>query len=131
LDVPLPTVLALLRDPPAMVRLNPLLVSVDVDPVDPTKYTIVDNLALPFGYRTQITYEAKITVHDDGMHAESAAGAGTRTASKYTARAISENTTEIVEEVHVKSFFLLLPFIRGVIAKAHNESLDRLTAKLE
>ncbi|KAJ7103471.1 hypothetical protein B0H15DRAFT_215062 [Mycena belliarum] len=130
-NAPLQDVLKLLRDPHAFMGLSPLIISVSTDPADSTKHTVVDELILPFGYRTKITYHARITLHDDGMLASSQAGAGTNTVSRYCASAISENETEVVEHVTVNSFFLLLPFIKGVIAKAHLETLDRLAAKLE
>ncbi|KAJ7487666.1 S-adenosyl-L-methionine-dependent methyltransferase [Mycena galericulata] len=98
---PLHSVLAFLHDPAALMQLNPLLISVSTDPQDPTKHTIVDSLVLPFGYRRQITYRATITLHDEGMLAESSAGAGTTTKSNYKARAVSEDLTEVEEEVHV------------------------------
>ncbi|KAJ7181724.1 S-adenosyl-L-methionine-dependent methyltransferase [Mycena crocata] len=128
-NAPHQNVLQFLQDPQAVMRLSPLIIDVQVDPKDPTKHTIVDNLVLFGFYKTKMTYHATITIHEDGMRAESQAGAGTRTISRYTARAISEGETEVQEEVN--SFFLLLPFIKGVIAKAHNETLDQLAAKLE
>ncbi|KAJ7110153.1 hypothetical protein C8R44DRAFT_884147 [Mycena epipterygia] len=129
-NAPLKNTLRLLHDPPALMHLSPLIVSVVNDPEDAEKYTISDVLVMPFGTQ-KITYQARITLHDDGMRAESVAGAGTRTVSRYTARAMSEGVTEVEEIVSVNTFFLLLPFIKGVIAKAHTETLDRLAAKLE
>jgi hypothetical protein len=101
----LETVLAFLHDPPALMGLSPVIVNVAVDPKDPTKYTIQDTFVMPFGYRTTITYTATITLHDDGMRAESAAGAGTRTVVRTTVRAISEGVTEVVEvtTMHVRN----------------------------
>ncbi|KAJ7837548.1 hypothetical protein B0H14DRAFT_1097715 [Mycena olivaceomarginata] len=131
INAPLETVLAFLHDPPALMGLSPVIVNVAVDPKDPTKYTIQDTFVMPFGYRTTITYTATITLHDDGMRAESAAGAGTRTVVRTTVRAISEGVTEVVEVTTMHCFFLFLPFVRGVIDKAHNETLDRLAVKLE
>jgi carbon monoxide dehydrogenase subunit G len=97
INVPLQTALQFLHDPPAVMHLSPLIIEVTVDPADKTKYTVVDSMVLGFGYRTKISYKATITLHDDGMHAESAAGVGTHTTTRYTARAISEGTTEIEE----------------------------------
>ncbi|KAK7025229.1 SWIM-type domain-containing protein [Favolaschia claudopus] len=128
---PLQTVLAFLHDPPALMGLSPVIVEVTVDPKDQTKYSIVDSLLLPFGFRTRISYTATIILHDDGMEAESAAGAGTRTHVRYTVRAVSEDKTEIEEVTTANCFFLLSPYIKGVIEKAHNETLDRMAAKLE
>jgi len=130
INVPLQTVLGILHDPPALMGLSPLITDVSVDPKDKTKYKIEDSLALLLGYRTKIKYTATITLPDDGMHAESAAGMGTRTNVRYTARAISEEKTEVVEDTTITCFILLSPFI-GVVNKAHNETLDRLAEKLE
>jgi len=131
INAPLQSVLGFLHDPPALMGLSPVIINVSVDPEDKTKYTIVDSLVMPFGYRKEITYTATITLHDAGMRAESAAGAGTRTVVRSTARAVSEGVTEVVEVTTVNCFFLLLPFIKGVIDKAHTETLDRLAARLE
>jgi carbon monoxide dehydrogenase subunit G len=98
--VPVQEVVRLLHDPPSLMQLSPLITSVSVDPGDATKYTIVDTLFV-LGYRTTVTYNARITLHDDGMRAESNAGAGTRTVVHYTVRAISERVTEIEETVTV------------------------------
>jgi hypothetical protein len=89
IKAPLQAVLRVLHDPPAVMGLSPLIDNVSVDPEDKTKYTILHSLVLPFGYRTKISYKATITLPDDGMHAESTAGAGTRTNVRYTARTIS------------------------------------------
>lgn len=97
-NVPLKTVLAFLHDPPAIMQLSPLITSVSVDPDDSTKHTISDSLVLPFGFHTNIVYHATVTLNEDGMRAESLAGAGTRTISTYRARAISDGVTEIREE---------------------------------
>ncbi|KAJ6503488.1 hypothetical protein C8R47DRAFT_205484 [Mycena vitilis] len=129
--VPLQTAVEFLHDPSGLMKLSPLIIEVNIDPADSTKYTIVDSLVLPFGYKTKTTYNATITLHDAGLHAESAAGAGTTTKTKYTARRIEDNVTEIEESTTVNAFFLLLPFIKGVIAKAHVETLERIRAKLE
>ncbi|KAJ7786386.1 S-adenosyl-L-methionine-dependent methyltransferase [Mycena metata] len=131
INAPLQAVLDVLRDPHAMMGLSPLIISVTVDPQDSTKYAVVDRLAMPFGTTRTISYGATIVVTDEGMEAESKAGAGTTTRSRYVARAISEGETEVEEEVHVNAFFLLLPFIKGVLASAHILSLDRLAAKVE
>jgi carbon monoxide dehydrogenase subunit G len=89
IKAPLQAVLRVLHDPPAVMGLSPLIDNVSVDLEDKTKYTILHSLVLPFGYRTKISYKATITLPDDGMHAESTAGAGTRTNVRYTARTIS------------------------------------------
>ncbi|KAJ7038134.1 S-adenosyl-L-methionine-dependent methyltransferase [Mycena alexandri] len=131
IHAPPQAVLDVLRDPHAMMGLSPLIISVTVDPQDSTKYTVIDRLAMPFGTTRMISYGATIVVTAEGMDAESKAGAGTTTRSRYVARAISERETEVEEQVHVTAFFLLLPFIKGVIASAHNLTLDRLAAKAE
>ncbi|KAF8216601.1 hypothetical protein K438DRAFT_1558071 [Mycena galopus ATCC 62051] len=128
---PQPAVLAFLHDPPAVMGLSPLIIDVSVNPDDKTKYTIQDELVLPFGYRTKMSYRATITLHDDGMLAETAAGAGTRTVLRYTVRAISEEETEIEEVTNVNALFLFMPFIKSTLRKAHKETLDRLAARLE
>ncbi|KAJ7774469.1 hypothetical protein DFH07DRAFT_799753 [Mycena maculata] len=91
-NAPPQIVLELLRDPPAIVQLSPLNVSVSVDPTDLTKYTIADSILLLFGAHMQIKFGVKIKVQNDGMHAESAAGLGTwvTSTSTSTARAVSD-----------------------------------------
>jgi len=131
INAPLQAVLAVFHDPPVLMKLSPLITDVSVDPEDKTKYSVVDTFVGPFGYSTKINYTATITLEKDGMRGESAAGAGTRTFVKYTARAVSEGVTEVVEETTVKCFFLLQPFIKRVVDKAHTQTLDRLAAKLE
>ncbi|KAJ7631022.1 hypothetical protein FB45DRAFT_917229 [Roridomyces roridus] len=98
---PLKNVLALLHDAEGIMRLSPVIESVSLDPATGV-YTIVDGIEMPpFGFRTKVTYSAKINLHDEGMRAESDAS-GTLTTTNYTARAISEHETELVEEVNVK-----------------------------
>ncbi|KAJ7293638.1 S-adenosyl-L-methionine-dependent methyltransferase [Mycena rebaudengoi] len=122
-------VLQLLHDPPALIRLSPLVIDVSVDPADPTNHHIVDSLVM-LGYRTTLKYQARIILHDDGITAHVVAGAGTRTVSRYTVRTIDEET-EIEEVVAINGFFLFMPFITNTIQTAHSESLDRLAAALE
>ncbi|KAJ7169942.1 hypothetical protein C8R46DRAFT_1217563 [Mycena filopes] len=113
IHAPLQPVLDFVRDPDAMMRLSPLIISVTVDPQDSTKYTISDKLTTPFGLR-EIVYTATILVTPGGIDAQSKAGAGTTVRSRYSAHAISEDETEVEEMVDVNAFFLLLPFIKGV-----------------
>ncbi|KAJ6610058.1 S-adenosyl-L-methionine-dependent methyltransferase, partial [Mycena sp. CBHHK59/15] len=128
ISAPLSTVLQLIHDPPALMHLSPLIVSVSVDPKDPAKHTIVDDLCL-FGFRTKMTYFANITIHEDGMTADVAAGAGTRTETRYAARAVPGGT-EVEEKCTINAFFLFMPFIVRTVEKAHSQSLERLAASV-
>lgn len=95
INVPLQTALEFLHDPPALMKLSPLII--EVNTIDKTSYSVVDSMAMPFGFRKRINYNATITLHEDGMLAESVAGAGTTTKVKYTVKAISESITEVSE----------------------------------
>jgi len=107
----LQAVLGILHDPPGLRGTSLLITNVSVDPKDETRYVIVHSLVMPLGYRTTIKYTATITLPVDGMYAESVAGVGTRTNVRYTARAISEEKTEVVEDITVTCLVLFSPFI--------------------
>ncbi|KAJ7054905.1 hypothetical protein C8F01DRAFT_194448 [Mycena amicta] len=130
INAPVKAVIDFLHDPVALMRLNPVIIDVRRDPEDPAKYTIVDQLTM-LGWKKQLTYTARVTITESGMEAESSAGAGTTTISRFSAKEVGEGVTELQERASVNCFFLLLPFIKGVLDKAHKESHERLKNRLE
>ncbi|EJD04045.1 uncharacterized protein FOMMEDRAFT_167326 [Fomitiporia mediterranea MF3/22] len=132
IKVPQEEVLNVLKDPPTVITLNPLVAYYEVKPEDPSTYVITDTIKMPF-FTTKTTYTARVEFGENRTTFHVKASGGMTSTNHWTSKRRDEqpDTTEVVEESHVEAPFFLMPFIVGNIRKSHRELMDRLTVKLE
>jgi len=129
INAPVDDVIRLLHDSVTLIRLNPLVTHVEVDPSNSSLYHIKDDL--PFmGGKFETEYTVQFTYLDDGVGSVARAGLGTVLKGTMRARAV-DGGTELSEDVTIEALFLVMPFIIKSFEKSHQEMLSRIAQRAQ
>lgn len=94
------SILRILHDPSRLVRLNPLVIDISLDP-DTSVYTITDRLVFLKHFHSETKYQCQFFFHADGLDTEVIASAGTKLTSHYRVHVDPTGLTEITEQTTI------------------------------
>ncbi|KLO13932.1 S-adenosyl-L-methionine-dependent methyltransferase [Schizopora paradoxa] len=128
---PFERVQEVLRDPPALITLNPLVVGYELQPGTDDTYIITDKLRV-LGIPFTSKYTAQVTKGDEITTFIVKAGAGTSSTNiwKWVVQANGDGV-EVTEEAKVEAPFLTILFVVSTIKRTHKILLQQLKSKLE
>lgn len=126
-DAPPGAVLAVLADPRALIRLNPLVVG--VAQVEPDTYVVTDELRL-LGVPFRLDY--RVRWRRDGERIETEVEAALATRLRNSLRVEPDGAgARVVEHVRFTAPRLLVGYTRRTASAAHVEMLGRLKQQVE
>ncbi|RDB28506.1 Erythromycin 3''-O-methyltransferase [Hypsizygus marmoreus] len=131
IHAPVETVIALLHDTDVLFSLNPLILSVNVDPSNPSVYSVTDRLVLLGCFNTQTKYQCTLTKCKDGLDSNVTANLGTRLKSHYRVQPGENGTTEVTEQTTIEGYLFSMPYIIRTMTAAHHTTLNNLAARAE
>jgi len=141
------TALDILHDHEAMIQLNPLVTSVELDDVEyvdvayesvklgvsvpeapaTMQYKIVDKLPLPFGYAKDLVYHAALHNLPSGMESITNAGGGVAIYGGWSLEwdEANENVLKLVEKDQIMCNWFLSLYIKSTLGFSHKTLHER------
>lgn len=142
------SVLLYLNDPHALIRLNPLVISiVELDSAPGTRTFVVTDKLSFLGLTT--TYTVSLSQSEHGVDGDVRAGMGTRLHNRWRVKEldggagveVEETVTINVRPSHpelyrvfltwIQAFCLLMPFISSTLGRSHRDMLEAMSAGVE
>lgn len=129
IDAPPAAVLAALDDPPAYMRLNPLVIAVDRQPDRSDMYVVTDRLAV-LGLSFTLRYTVRWTRVDGGLDSEVWSALGTHLHNELRVAPAGAGA-RVHETIRMTAPRPLLGYARRNARDSHRALLDRLKRRVE
>lgn len=122
-------VLAVLDDPPAYMRLNPLVIAVESAPGGSDMYFVTDRLPV-LGLALKLRYRVRYTRVAEGFDADAWAALATRLHNELRVEPHGAGAS-VRETVRMTAPRPLLAYARATAEDSHRDLLDRLKRRCE